>query len=55
MEHGLEFLYETIAILLFVLAISFIFTIFQSLDQIELEAKQNIYDQHVLYINSSFE
>jgi hypothetical protein len=55
MEHGLDFLYETIAIIFFFLAMTFIFNIFQSLDQIELEAKRNMYDQHVLYTNSSFE
>lgn len=49
MEYVLEQLYVGFAIVLFILAVTFLITMFRTLSLIELEAKKQVYTQHVIY------
>lgn len=49
MEYGLELLYQGMAIVLFCIAIGLLIWLFGNLNDLEQEAKKNIYENHVLY------
>lgn len=49
MENGLNLLYQSISVFLFCLAVFFMCALFQQMEKAQVQVKENIYDQHIIY------